>query len=266
MISRVKNSLLSIIRPKPRAAFLHIPKTGGTYIAQLESTNKPVLQPIKYLGHKYIIEEPGEINVVYYRHDEKRMREAVILRSKFGKVPVFSIIRNTFSRLVSYYGHAGGTSPKYPNTAHYDHDNANRGFEYLIKLLADREDQWPNRRFVFAQNFTSKGDLVPSWILRNYTLDSDLSALAKKYGLTYQKNSRQRVGKHNNYRTYFTDKLIELVYDTWGREIKLYGFSFEECKETTAILPREISCDIKNSVYYNYFKDELLVNGKIFEQ
>ncbi len=266
MISRIKLELLNVFRPRPRVAFLHIPKTGGTYLIQLESTKKPVLQPIKYLGHNYITEEPEEINVIYFRHDQKNMREAVILKSKLAKIPVFSIVRNMFSWLVSYYGHAGGTNPKYANTEHYDYDNASKGFEYLIKVLADRDDQWPCRKFIFAQNFASRGDLVPSWILRNHTLDSDLSNLAKNYGLIYQQKSRQRIGKHEDYRTYFTDDLVNLVFDTWKREINLYGFSFEENEEQNPTLPREITQEIKNSVYYNYLNDELMVNSKIIEK
>ena len=51
-------------------AYLHIPKTGGTYIGQSESDGKRVIYPVKTLGHKYVI-EPGfpQNNVIYLNRD-----------------------------------------------------------------------------------------------------------------------------------------------------------------------------------------------------
>ena len=47
-------------------AFLHIPKTGGSYLTQIENFNSPVLSPIHYLSHSVIFEEKP-IDDFFYR-------------------------------------------------------------------------------------------------------------------------------------------------------------------------------------------------------
>ena len=44
--ARLKTKYINL--SKKDYAFLHIPKTGGTYIMQLEKFNSPVIRPINY--------------------------------------------------------------------------------------------------------------------------------------------------------------------------------------------------------------------------
>ncbi len=88
------------------------------------------------------------------------------------------------------------------------------GFEYLVKTIANRDDQWPGRKLIHCQIFSSKGDLIVDWLNRNDTLDSDLNLLAQKLGLYYKKRNKQKVGKRRDYRAYFNDSLIDLVNTT----------------------------------------------------
>jgi len=250
------------LRYKKIPAYIHIPKTGGTYLAQLEADKKFVITPIKYFGHFYVIDNSDDLNPLYMDYDMQNAKEAVIPRSIVEKYIVFSTVRNIFKWLVSYAAHAGGWNSRYVDRNHYDYDNANKGFEYLLNVIANREDTWPNRKFIHCQLFSSGGDLIVDWLNRNETLDEDLERMADKLKMNYQKKERQRVGGLTDFRRYYTDELIDIVYKIWGRELRLFGYSFDNCDLDKAILKQEISREQKSGIKYSWEKDKLIINGE----
>jgi hypothetical protein len=241
-------------------AFLHVPKTGGTYLGQRETDAEAVISPIVYLGHSYVGESGQDLNPIYLQHDPENARN-VLAPKTVETYFVFSTVRNIFAWLVSYAGHAGGWNPKYPALKHYDRPHANKGFEYLIKVIANREDQWPNRKFIHCQLFSGKGDLVVDWVNRQETLDEDLASLAPREGLEYRKKAPQRVGATSDYRRFYNDELIELVSKTWGRELSLFGYDLDGCSAAPGLLGREISKEQKGSIKYFWKDDKLAVAG-----
>jgi len=161
---------------------------------------------------------------------------------------------------VSYAGHAGGWNPKYRDENHYDYKAANKGLEYLLNTIANREDVWPNRKFIFFQIFCSDGSLIIDRLLRTETLDKDMSDIAKEYNLKYNPNAKkQRVGKHKDYRKYYTDKMIDLVNATWSRELKVFGYNFEGCNLNLAIIKNKINKAQKKNIKYLIKKDQLIL-------
>ena len=69
----------------------------------------------------------------------------------------------------------------------------------------------------------------------------------------------------NDYRKYYNDDLIELVYETWGRELKLFGFDFNNRIFNNAILKRDIDSQTKQKISYSYKDDILLQDGIVIE-
>jgi hypothetical protein len=51
--------------------------------------------------------------------------------------------------------------------------------------------------------------------------------MAKRFGLSKRLRNPQRVSVKRDYRLFYTDKLIDLVYQTWAREMGLFGFDFD---------------------------------------
>jgi hypothetical protein len=241
---------------------IHIPKTGGTYLQQGGTDKKPVIKPMINLGHSCAINKsisnpeafPPKIG-----YKDKKKYDQRWLKNYF----VFSTVRNIFDWLVSYWGHSGGHNPKYRNTNHYDYEIAQRGFEYLIKAIADREDKWPSRKFIHFAIFSYHGDLIVDWLNRTETLDEDLKAMAEYKYLSYSKKEKQRVGiRDRDYRSYYNEELIELVYKTWGRELKLFGYTFEDLNIEKAVLKRKIPDSQKRNIKYFWANDKLIIKEK----
>jgi hypothetical protein len=249
---------------EPKLAFLHVPKTGGTYLTQRGTGHQPVL-PVRYLGHYYVVDRMDIPNPIYYPHSPQYYYRTILLE-EIQKYEIISTVRNIFSWLVSYAWHAGGWNPKYNDADHYDYAIANKGFEYLVKTIANREDNWPNRKFIHCQFFCSNGELIVDWISHNESLDKDLEILADVYNLPFAPREKQRVGHDTDYRTYYTDELIDLVNKTWGRELDLFGYEFDGPKQGPNLLHQAITSTTKQRIQYIFDKDELVVDGRKTER
>ena len=151
---------------RAEACFIHIPKTGGTFVTQAESRNQAIVSPMRDLNHATLVDQDWQV----LRDIPPPFFEsnAVPLSAVDGHV-LFSNARNIFSFFVSYFHHAGGHVEKYRNPHHYDFGIANRGFDYLIKTISDRAAIWPSRKLVHYQLFSQpsgrSGSIAPRrWI------------------------------------------------------------------------------------------------------
>jgi len=234
-------------------AFVHIPKTGGSYLGQFQRPTPPVLWPMRYFGHCSIGRPDGP-----YAADRFHLESKAEVASYF----VFSVCRNPFDWLVSYAAHAGGWNPKYRNENDPDFELANGEFPEFVKRVLDREDRWPNRRMLHYMMFADDGEFMVNWVLRNETLDDDAEALARHVGARFRRTERTRVGKRPDYREMFTDPLVELVEGAWGDELRLLGYSFDGPAPEPR-LKRLVPEELRRSIRYAYERDALEVGGAI---
>lgn len=239
--------------------FIHIPKTAGSYMRQMQSDFKPVIWPIQAVGHAYFV---GNEKIDHSNENYSAIiKNGFLDYHKFRKRIFFTTVRNPFDFLVSWASHAGGWDKSFENKKQYDFDLANKSFDYFIKTLSERDGLWPNKKFLYYQLFNSDGEFLPDFICRQETLDFDLSQFAEIYNLQYSKKNPQRVSRaKKDYRSYYTDDLIDLVNRIWERELSLYGYNFDGPISNRHIYYQKVSSFEKKALSYNLKNDRLLIH------
>lgn len=229
-----------------KVCFVHIPKTGGSFVGQTENDDQSIVFPIRNLGHVTLVNENWE--QFWDVPPPFERQNAVPLSALDGHV-VFSNVRNPFSFFVSYLHHAGGHVEGYRNPHHYDFSIANRGFDYLMKTICERDSIWPSRKLIHYQLFSQpSGASIVKWINCTATLDRDLHAMAQHFGLGLRAGKPQRVGLGSDYRSYYNDVLADVVSKTWSREIELFGFRFDVPQSIYS--PLELAERVRSARYF----------------
>lgn len=183
--------------------FIHIPKTGG----------RSVIETFKNLGsldHRMVID--GDFPKTYYQEHPQWF----VHRNALAK-HVITTVRNIYSWLVSYYHYAPlQLSPVNIKCAQIA---ATKDFHYFVHYLANREDTWPCRKLIFFHPFAQpSGEICVDWINRLETIQQDL-------GMDVP--TKNETPESEDYRTYYSDALIEFVQQTWQLDHLLYGFRWE---------------------------------------
>jgi hypothetical protein len=232
----------------PDVAFIHIPKTAGTYITQyhgpIADLTCGVLSPLRYLSHSLIVDGDGlHDKAVRYQPDAR------VLDTTIAGMKVFAVVRNPFALWVSYYCMAR-VSLTLPPFSGWLRRVANSHGRPNMVYTAD---------FLFCQLFHSAGHLVVDYICRQETLEEDLRRLGDIWPVTYTPGLAQ----HAPWRSYYTPELADLVNETWGRECRMFGYSREGLDESAAMLPRLITDDDRAAWRFDIRTDTLMHNGKV---
>lgn len=216
----IKKLRLKLILQK-YPSFLHIPKTGGTFLGQLESSNLPVISPINYLGHSNIAEKKNNVRHV------KGYPKKTIPYKQVAKSKIFSVARHPLDWLVSYAGHAGGWNEKYCDHNHHDYTLASTDFKKLIIDIFNRKDKWPGKSPLILKYFSAEGLFLPDYILFNETLEEGLIMLSELEGLKFNGGLIQRKGKREEYKKYYDEQLVNIVKKNWQIDFDIFGYSSE---------------------------------------
>jgi hypothetical protein len=247
-----------------KACYLHIPKTGGTYLIQSESDNETVIAGMQYLGHS-VFSKTQEYPATY-PYKKGFLNKRILDPTLFERSLIFTTVRNIFDWLVSYYYHAGGHNRNYVNESHYDYDLAQKPFKDFVFAVAERDqlDIWPSKRFIFFQLFDFEGDFVVDWVNHTERLDEDLRLMAFCHSYGYSIKKPQRVArKGHSYLEFYDQELIDLVRKVWHRELSLFGYDFEISDFDSALISGKVSNAIKKSLKYNWIEDKMTINGEV---
>ncbi|OOE56687.1 hypothetical protein BZG13_13900 [Salinivibrio sp. ML323] len=190
--------------------FLHIPKTAGTYFAQLESSK---IKGVRYLGHTNI-EGDKKIDFI-----EGYPKTRIPRRNIKGKI--IAIARSPENWLQSYYGHATGLEKRYEDKNHLDYKFKGRIDDLIIDIMS-RDDKWPNKHGNYSKYLDSDGNFLPDILLFQECLDEGMKVLEDMGLIPKIKRSVQRKSSKTEYLSPASRQLIKknwkLDYDIFKYE------------------------------------------------
>jgi hypothetical protein len=203
-----------------RFHFIHIPKNAGQSV-----------RDALYLQRDVSLSEP-----FHYRY--------VDIADEVGRhLKFFAVIRNPWSRTASRYHYARQNAAQWPSNDPRRVFIANASFEDFVRqqrILPIPEhpgqpwmgplSSWFNQ----LEWIRDERGTVVCDCLRMETLDDDLRAyLGRSIGLS----RRNMTQAHYDYRSMYTDELVEIVASIFRDDIDYFGFEFES-PATRNIHPR----------------------------
>lgn len=135
---------------------------------------------------------------------------------------VVGFVRNPFDLIVSHYALLQRMDVL---VAHHDRRLATLPFRDYVELVAHRRNLYPQRFPLHFPLFDDDWKLVPHYLGRAETLDTDLHAIADLTGATYTPMSPVNTAPRGDWRGYYDDTLYRLVEDAWHADLTYFGYS-----------------------------------------
>jgi len=191
---------------RKKGLFFHVPKTGGSSIAELGV--------VEYKGH--------------VRAAKLRWARPRLWRRSF----TFCFVRNPWDRFVSTYAYFAGMGPGHrwyegTNVAVAREIQAFGSFEAFCegfsrtKLARDRH--FRPQLYWITDGF---GRVLMDYVGRTETLQADFDVICEKLGLPKGPLPHANPSTHRHYTNYYTPKRRKLVGDVYRRDVAVLGYSF----------------------------------------
>jgi len=216
--------------------FVHVPKTGGQSITD-------VLNPIT--------------TYMFDMHDTlframKAEPQDFLSRWRFG------FVRNPFDREVSNYFWHCKQNDKFDVTfedfVKWRYDESYNPFR--VSDFRDIDTFWYQRGF--GKNpqvgffVTPDGKWLHNFIGRYETLQEDWAVVAKKFKLTEELPHSQKTQREEDYRTYYTDELVDIVTKAHKIDLDVFNYDFEKGMISKEI-NKEVPINLHIHYMYNYY-------------
>lgn len=191
-----------IISDKHKLVFFHIPKTGGSSITKL------LIE--KYKGKPY-----------YDKHCnvDWGMRLLGNRRNYFK----FSIVRNPFSRMVSWYNHL--VEERKADKEIIDP----RNFYYFLEYYRKTKEHSKMEMFQYDQNqfdflIPDKSNL--NYIIKLESIDKQWKDICDIKKMRYYKVPHERKGIEIDYREYYDEKLVAYMQNIFRIDLEYFDYDF----------------------------------------
>ena len=211
--------------------FVHIPKTAGSSITE-------VLTPVSQCGSKFwltrwLLRAGVRSNLVaplkyrtYRPHTTARKLQWYLPRRQFQQYYKFAFVRNPWDWLVSYYHFV----MQQPSHRRYRHLKSLGSFERFLEYEC-------SQKTFLQKNFVtdSQGRLLVDFVGRFENLMEDFAFVCNKVNITGSLRKRNR-SQHRDYRSYYSDRAIELVAQGYAEDIELFGYTYDDvqCRRLAA--------------------------------
>lgn len=208
-----------------KAIFIHIPKNGGSYIADILS---------KYYGFKnYYLQRPDhsffclgkDISVdkhenkihgtlIYYKTSSYINKIMNMDEYKWNNYFIFSFIRNPYDRIISGWNYCNRNKISFNNYIYLK--NKVNAYDYWHVFMSQT-------RHLIGNN----GKININYIGKFEKLEEDLKIVLNKIGIfninhtPFKKNSK----KHNNYKFYYNNEILNDVNILLKEDFKNFDYN-----------------------------------------
>ena len=213
-----------IISRGRRYIFVHIPKTGGTSMAlalEARAMKDDILigdtpKALRRRNRAKQLKARGRI----WKHSTLADIEGVVTREEMSAFLIFTLVRNPWDRLVSYY-----------------HWLTSQEFDHPAVALARRRDfsgflnDPMTRAAVSANGYDSymrdaAGALHDPVFVRIEALEADLAPVRAHLGFDLMPGRENSSDRDRDWRVYYSDKDAELVAELCSADIERFGYQF----------------------------------------
>ncbi len=213
-----------IISPGRRYIFVHIPKTGGTSLATAledRAHRDDILvgdtpKAVKRRGRLKGLAARGRL----WKHSTLADIDGVLGADEIAGMFCFTMVRNPWDRLVSYYHWLQAQSFDHPAVGlAQSHDFA--GFLRHPQTQGSIR-QWPARRYLTDAAGTERASLI----LRLEHLQQDIGPLADHLGFVPEIPHINASRRDRDYTAYYDDELRDVVAHICAEDIARFGYRF----------------------------------------
>ncbi len=214
-----------IISTGRRYIFVHIPKTGGTAMAtalEARAMKDDILigdtpKARRRRGRLAGLQAAGRL----WKHATLADIEGVVMRADIDDFFVFSLVRNPWDRMVSYYHWLRGQGFDHPAVA------LSRSLDFRDFLLH------PQTRTALAANpyaryLTDGAGVEHGRFLRIEHLETDMAPLVAHLGFAPQLTRLNSSPRGRDWRPYYDDATAEAVALCAGQDIARFGYGFDD--------------------------------------
>lgn len=192
-----------MISNKHKFIFIHIPKTGGTSI-----------------------EKAFNQNLVGEKHRTMTQYEN-ILDTNIDQYFLFSVIRNPWDRMVSYWNWRQG---KYWAPIDGKMNIFSEWLKYVMSLNLKKESSNDFKMAISSQfsSLKNKKNKIILDLIRFENLQNDFNSVCDKIGIPQQQLPHYNKAKHKHYTEYYDDKTRQIVAEKFAKDIEYFGYEFGE--------------------------------------
>lgn len=203
---------------KHRFLFVHIPKTGGNsiqkalipYSEDQITTHLPFQDGIDRFGIQ-------NSDYPYHKHATLREYKNLIPKKIYSPLTKFTVVRNPWERMISFY-----YSP-HENRSSFDP----KVFEKVVndaKSINEFVDTRTRLEKLLGKNPLSHGEI--RYFLRFERLQENFEQVCRSLGLPALTLDILNTSSKGDYRSYYNQKLKNLVKDKFKNEIEYFGYQF----------------------------------------
>lgn len=245
-----------------KAIFIHVHKTGGSYVASVlkqyygfetyylkrPDHDKFCLNRVKNPNQKnYENRVHGVYN--YYKTSRELNQRMGMTPQKWETYYKFTFIRNPYDRMISGWNHM---NPKVPFSRYVHLKNHVPDMEYIHVFMNQV------RHIV-----DERGRIVVQFIGKFETLEDDLDRVLTNLGVYYRiHNPYQRVNKHEHahYSTYYDPLTLQVVNALIAEDLR--AFHYPKCEKMEDFVVGEVKRDAREYTTEVNFESEAVPGEK----